>query len=519
MHRTEPPVVLPAASSAVSPAPTPASSWEAPPADNRTRLLAGASVFVAGVVGWLVHFTAPRDEIDDDQLKPIGYVYDIVQRGRYFSPTDFEDVVASKPPFYPWVVSLLSAITGRIEPIEFYLVTGVAIIGSGMLCWWWARTRFGEAAGVGAGLAMVLSTLTIKHACLARTDALFTFAVCAAAMVAYHAWRQGTSDPARTTRTWTLFYLLAAVVTLTKGPLGVLLAVGGLLAALWEWRQGRRWPIRGSHGWGLSLFLLLTGGWFVGAVITGGQEVVDIVIGRELVGHATRSDGGEFPFSKFYQPSFYFITRYVPWSIPAVIAFWRVVRRPSPGDEARLGERFLFCWFMLGLFIFSAAPHQRGDLLLPLIPAAAILAGREAAIWTRRLPRAARIGVAGVVSVAILAGCAAWHHKGRLRDRDVVETHAALALADEVVEVVRSRGARLEFLEEAWEVQFAFRTKQPVIDTDVAELLLAGDAPVVIITRIEDEIDAAMRAAGGRRIAFQEAGVREPMAAYANFDP
>ncbi|MBX3410126.1 MAG: glycosyltransferase family 39 protein [Phycisphaeraceae bacterium] len=496
-----------------------AAIFEPPPAGHGTGLAGGLCVFLAGLAAWLVHFTAPRDDIDDDQLKPFGYVYDIVHHGRFLAPRDFEGVVNSKPPLYPWLASLVSLFTGNIGGFELYLPTGAAMIGCGMLCWWWARSRFGEAAGVGAGLAMVLSTLTLKHACLARTDALFTFMVCAAAMAAYSAWRTGMLNPARATRAWTVFYIIATAATLTKGPLGAILAALGLMAALWERREGRAYPVRGSHVWGVLIFVTVSGGWLLGAYWQAGQEVIDIVIGRELVGHATRARGDKVPFMNFYEPPLLFISRYVPWSIPALFGLWRVLRRPSEGEEARLGERFVFCWFVCGMFIFCAAPHQRSDLLMPLIPAAAILAGREAAVWTRRMSRTPRIVAAATASVAVLVGCGVWHHKGRLRDKDVIETHAALALAEGVSPVLRVTGARLEFLRESWEVQFAFRVKQPHVMLAHAEALLASEERVVIIARVNEEIDAALTGAGGRLIALEDPLVRPPMAAYANFTP
>src|SRR5258708_32332104 len=89
----------------------------------------------------------------------------------------------------------------------------------------------------------------------ARFDGLFALAVMLAARAAFHAWMRGGG--------WAWFWLAAAVSTLTKGPLGLLLAAFGLLAVAWERRSGTPKPLGGSQLPGVIGYLLLTVGWFV----------------------------------------------------------------------------------------------------------------------------------------------------------------------------------------------------------------------------------------------------------------
>jgi hypothetical protein len=139
----------------------------------------------------------------------------------------------------------------------------------------------------------------------------------------------------------------------------------------------------------VTLFIALTVGWFALSVWTLGQPVVDRIIMRELIGNTV---GHKTHIPQPWLPSWHFIIRVAPWSLLAVHGLWRIWTRPDSDPTTRSFERFLFCWFVAGMLILSIAPHQRADLMLPLVPAAALIAGREAmrltADWDRRAARA-----------------------------------------------------------------------------------------------------------------------------------
>src|SRR5207245_822367 len=100
-----------------------------------------------------------------------------------------------------------------------------------------------RAAFFGA-LASMLTTAGLKELGLARTDGVFAFTVTAAALLAFRAWMTG--------RGWLWFWLMAAAATLAKGPLGLALAGGGLLACWWERRDREPVRLRGSHWTGVG---------------------------------------------------------------------------------------------------------------------------------------------------------------------------------------------------------------------------------------------------------------------------
>lgn len=431
-------------------------------------MLLGAALFGLRLLG-------PADLTDNDQERPASYVLDAVQNGHWLIQRDAYDDIASKPPLFTWLAGLATACAGRISRLTLYLPSAASVVGMAWLVWAAGRTHFGSLAGLLAGLSLVLSQYGFKHVVLARNDALFAGTVSLAALAAWRAWTGG--------RGWTAFWLAAAAATLAKGPLGVLLAAGGLLAAAWERGPGRC-PIHGKRFLPCTgLWLALVGGWFVLAWLEAGDDLIHKQLGRELAGHLTGAEaGGKAPFSEPWLPLLYFLSRYAPWSLAACAGFWRVWRRPAEDGTERRFERFLFCWFAVGLVVFSIAPHKRPDLLLPLIPAAALLSGRELAGWLRRRP-AGRVERAAVLgSAVVLAGLALAQPQGRATATEVLNTRAQRELAA-WWEAAGLPGVPLTFVEHTLTAQFYLNRHQAVVSPEQAARLLQGDAACALITR------------------------------------
>lgn len=330
-------------------------------------------VAVVGMILFALRLAGPSDLIDNDQQRPAAYIMDVIQNGHWIHQRDETGAVASKPPLYTWLAALTSFICGRATLFSLYLPTAMATVTTALLVMAVGRGRFGNRVGILAAMMFLFSYMGMKHLALARTDGLFGCLIAIASLAAYSAWSQQ--------RHWNWFWVACAAATLTKGPLGVLLAGGGLAAAFWEKNAPDRHPLRGAHLMGVTLYLVVVVAWFGLAWWDMGQPFVDKVIGRELVGHAIRGDKGEAIGSGLLKPPLLFLARFAPWSLLACVGFWRVLFRPSMSEDERRFERFLFCWFFVGLVILILAPHKRADLLVPLLPAAVLLAGREGARW------------------------------------------------------------------------------------------------------------------------------------------
>jgi 4-amino-4-deoxy-L-arabinose transferase-like glycosyltransferase len=439
---------------------------QSPRAEHQRLFLgmAGVVVLISTCLFW-IRITSPPDLVGQDQERPAAYVLDAVKNGHWLCQRDFLDDITSKPPLYTWLVAGLTLISGRISLLALYLPGALAALGAALLVLRVGRKQFGIRAAFFGSLTLLLTGASLKEFGLARTDGVFAFWVTASALLAFRAWNRGGG--------WTWFWLAAAAATLTKGPLGLVLGAGGLLACFWERKSGEPLPLRGSHLAGLGLFLLLCGGWFLLAWWQEGPALINKMIGKELVGHAVSNRHGNLPGTLFYQPPLYYLARAAPWSLFAYLGFWRVWKRPAAHALERRFERFLFCWFFAGLFIFCMAPQQRGDHLWPLLPAGALLAGRELSRLTARLrPTTVQAGAA-VLVLFYVAGFAFFYIYVRPRSLSVQQTVALRQLAREA-ENEFGREFPLTHTDDRMTFQTYLNTLRPAANFERAAALLRG---------------------------------------------
>jgi 4-amino-4-deoxy-L-arabinose transferase-like glycosyltransferase len=465
--------------------PTPVSEQSPHPGERRRFLQLAGTVVLISACWFLIRLLSPPDLVGQDQERPAAYALDAVKNGHWLCQRDFLGDITSKPPLYTWLVAGLTLINGRINLLALYLPGALAACGTALLVLLAGRKPFGIRAAFLGSLTLLLTGAALKEFGLARTDGVFAFWVTAAALLAFRAWDRGGG--------WMWFWLAATLATLTKGPLGLVLGAGGLLACRWERKTGEPLPLRGSPLAGFGIFLLLCGGWFLLAWWQQGQAVVDKMIGKELVGHAVANRHGNLPGTLFYQPPLYFLARAAPWSLFAYLGFWRVWKQPAANLLERRFERFLFCWFFAGLFIFCIAPQQRGDHLWPLLPAGALLAGRELSrLFARLRPAFVQAGTA-VLILLYVAGFAVFYFSVRPRSLSVQQTVALKQLARQA-ESEFGREFPLTHLDDRMTFQIYLNTLRPAVSCErAAALLRRPEAALVAVDDLE-KLEAARQA-------------------------
>jgi 4-amino-4-deoxy-L-arabinose transferase-like glycosyltransferase len=437
---------------------------------NRT-ILWNLLLTVLAVALYALRLTGPTDLEADAQQRNVAYVMDAAWQGHWLVQTEVRGWLMSKPPLHTWLAGTL-ALGGGVNRLTLTLPSALAVLAMTLLVYRVGRQRFGHAAGVFAGLACALAPMMARHIALVRTDALFALTITLAAFAAYRAWERGSG--------WVPFWLAGAAATLTKGPLGLLLAAAGLLAWFWEKRTDPAAPPpRGSHWGGVSLFLGLTMGWLLLGVYFYGYALIDKLFFDELFGQVTGMRKDITPGENFYKPALFFIVRFLPFSLLACYGLWRVFRRPAVEASERRFERFLFVWIAVGLLLFSLGAHFRADLLVPLWPAGALLAGREMA----RL--GTRIGLRRMAAAtAAVAGLLIWmvywnYHAKAMKNKEVrysVATHqAGLVLATSGLDM-----HLIQHLDTPVTLQLHLGMYRPWID-EVEALRLANNAAPVLL--------------------------------------
>ncbi|AUN94196.1 ArnT family glycosyltransferase [Pseudazoarcus pumilus] len=381
----------------------------------------GVLIVLLCLLVFLIRISGPSDLEGYAQHRNIGYVMDMMWGGNWLAQHDIQGRILSKPPLHSWTIAPFAALFG-VDRLAMSLPSLLAVLAMALLVFELGRRRFGLLAGGLAGLAVVMAPLMSKHVALVRSDALFALLILVGACAALRAWERPDGD----WRGWTLFWIAGALATLTKGPLALVLAASGLLAVWWERRSDPDTPLpRGSHLPGVLAFLVITLAWFLAAWIEQGQDLIDKMLKQELLGHATGVHRDTTPGENLPKPTLFLLARFFPFSLFFFYALWRVFRHPATHVAERRIERFLTCWVLAGLLMFSLAAHHRPDLLLPLWPACALLAGREMSRLGERVG-VRRFAVAVWVVVAVvLAGLFAQYHVawgGRAENTDISES-------------------------------------------------------------------------------------------------
>jgi 4-amino-4-deoxy-L-arabinose transferase-like glycosyltransferase len=411
------------------------------------------------------------------------WVLDAVQNGNWICPRNHLGDLTSKPPLYIWLAGLATLAFARISLFTMLLPGAIATVGAAAAIWVFGRESFGNRAGLLGALAYLLSYGGATQIALARPDGVFAFAVTMGALAAFRAWTSG--------RGWTWFWLAAAAATLAKGPLGLLLAALGLLAVAWEKWNGRVAPIRGSHRLGVVLFLVITGGWFGLAYLQHGQALVDRMVFRELFRHAIGEGDGAGPGHPVYIQPVNFLLNLAPWSLFACIGFWRTWKYPASNADERRAERFLFCWFFAGLLVFTLASHRQARLLFPIIPAAALMAGRELARWATNMRPRALLVTGATLTVVGLSVIAVSYHLFRDDGQRIARAQGMQELALSIRDRVGD-GFPITHVDTPFSLQFFLNSTAPLASAQQAASVLSGPRVAFVAVRDLDALRIAL---------------------------
>ena len=441
---------------------------EQPAQSESPRPLAILAVCVAAAALFLIRLTGLPNLVDNE-FRLGACVLNAVQGGNWIAPHNSLGTL-DKPPMLTWLAALATLAVGRVSLLSLYLPTALATAVLAVLLYTWGTRHAGSYAGLYAAVTYLSSNVVAQQIATARWDGLFALTVVLVALAAFRSWNTG--------RGWTLFWLAAAVSTLTKGPLGILLGGLGLLAVPWERRSGRPLPLRGSHAPGVTLFLLIVFGWF-GLACLRSPHIVDDLIRSELVRHAVMSAPGH----RLGKPPSDFVANFAPWSILTILGLWRIWMHPAADDARRRFDRFCFWWFVGGLLLFAISPHNPARLLYPVVPPAAIIAGCEADRLTRGLRPSMRLGGCAAAVVIALTIFTAKYHRWDHRREHVRRTLAILRLHDAIARRAGEDFPLTYTRDVPFAIQLTFDTMRPTVTTRDAAALLRSDAPAYVVVR------------------------------------
>jgi len=287
---------------------------------------------------------------------------DMLQDGDFVVPHLLGRVYAEKPPLQIWLVVLTALPFGHVTEWAARFPSALAAIATVLLTGWFARRCFGEGAGFASALVLMTSGHFFMRGRWSCTDTILAFFFLGAVVLAF-LWAEG--------KRWAGwgFFLACALATLTKGPVGLVLPAGILVAHLALEGRGREIP---RFPWisGTLLFAAIVLPWFLLYGMRAGGGELGVLVLRENVDRFFHAWNNLRPFHYYLGR---FPVSFLPWSVflpAAAVAFFRARR-----DPALSPLRLVVLWFVLVFLFFSVSSGKRTVYLLPIFPAAAIVLG------------------------------------------------------------------------------------------------------------------------------------------------
>jgi len=422
-------------------------------------------VLLVGFVYWFRLGSMPLFEPDEARYGEVAR--EMLETGDWVTTRVNYVRYLAKPPLAFWLMALSFS---ALEPSEFAarLPGAVAALAGVLVCLAFGRAALGRRAGVLASLVLATSGLYFALALLVRFDMPLTLFV----MLALFFWWCARWEERRTAQTalYLLSYAMAALATLTKGPIGAGLPWMIIVAYL-AW-SGRLRDLRDArHLAGLAVFLAVAAPWFVAAELRNPGFLSSFLLHENLSRYVSARPFGSGP-PHFFVPVL--IVGFFPWTafLPlAAVRGWRLLfgggdaerghRRGRRGrDKAGWLERaraalrrarqqqqasrgadaaaLCLVWFVVTFLFFSLSlGSKRYVYILPAWPALALLVGKvlaEAASERRAeaLSPAMRASIAAFVAIlAVVAAGAVWYERNyeKVPHQVVAHYEAAIAVA------------------------------------------------------------------------------------------
>lgn len=269
-------------------------------------------------------------------------------------------VSTDKPPFFFWLIALLSLPFGEVTHWTARLPSVFAGLGTLAITMRLGSRFLGPRTAVLGGLVLATTYMFWEQSRWVQTDAVLCFLIWVA-LAAFVEFRAGERDGARA---GVLFWFALALAVLTKGPVGLLLPLGIAVVVLLGDRKIGRW--RDFAPWaGPGVFLAVIVAWMLLATFgSGGEYSVWGALQEHFV------DRGIHGLHHKRPPWYYFEVLpgvVMPWTflIPgAMVVAWR---RRLPFD------RFLLVTFWFIVIFFSISTEKRELYALPALPALALM--------------------------------------------------------------------------------------------------------------------------------------------------
>lgn len=274
-----------------------------------------------------------------------------------------------KPPLMYWVVAVAEAAFGRSE-FAVRLPTVAFGLGGCLLVYVAARRLWTRRAGLLAAGTMATALLYFELSRQTLLDMPVAFFLTAAFLAFVLGIRAPPGSAARV-RAMYLMYAAAALATMTKGLIGIVLP--GLVVFVWLLITGRWAELRHVRlVSGTVLFLAIAAPWHVAVGLANPEFFWFYFVHEHVLRFVTPEAGRNQP-AWFFVPIL--IAGWLPWCVFLPSAVLDSIRRWRDGRVGAADDLFILLWFTLPFLFFSASHSKLIPYALPFFPPLALLLG------------------------------------------------------------------------------------------------------------------------------------------------
>lgn len=295
-----------------------------------------------------------------DETRYVAVAKEIVDSNDWITLRLNGAIYREKPPVFFWLISLFSLLFGKFSEFSARLPSAVAGLGSAAITYLFAKKLFDEKVALLSTLILITSLAYLGASRWVILDPLLTFFVIFSIYLLY----LGLMEKKRRLAAYIFAFVLMALGTLTKGPVGFILPLL-VLIVFSSFANNLRSLFTKEFFWGFFLFILLILSWLIPACMKAGGSYTNELLLKQIFGRYFR------PFSHKEPFYFYFVrfpAEFLPWIffLPSAIIY--LIKNKI--NEANV--KFIFIWFA-SIFIFFTLSKSKNDLyILPAYPAAAM---------------------------------------------------------------------------------------------------------------------------------------------------
>lgn len=283
----------------------------------------------------------------------------------YVSPRIYGEFWYDKPPMYYWLVAASFKLFGINEFAARFPSALLAIICI-FSVYYFASRIFNQRAGF-AGAIVLLTSLEfyyLSKAAVTDMTLLVTLTICLLGFLA---------------KKYYLFYVFAALATVTKGPIG--LVFPGAIVFLYLLVTGRWSQIKTMHvPLGLLIYTIIAFPWYGVMYAVHGMDFINTFLGFHNITRFTSPEHPEGALWYYFIPVL--ILGFFPWTAILFQAVWSSLKNSSYEFSQLL---FLNIWAAFIFIFFSISQTKLVSYILPMfVPLAMIVGWYIDRIWDQR---------------------------------------------------------------------------------------------------------------------------------------